>query len=158
MTLCQGQCLHREEAFKLFIYLFIFGLFRAKLEAYGGLQARGWIGVVTSVLRHSCSNARSKRVCDPHHSSQQHQSLTYWARPGVEPVSSWMLVRFVSTELRQELPCTLLMGMQFGAATMENSVEVLNKSSNSTPGYIIWKKKTKTLVQKDTCSPMFVAA
>ena len=30
-------------------------------------------------------------------------SLTHWARPRVKPVSSWMLVRFVSTEPRQEL-------------------------------------------------------
>ena len=31
-------------------------------------------------------------------------SLTHWARPEMEPVSSWMLVRFVSAEPRQELP------------------------------------------------------
>ena len=30
-------------------------------------------------------------------------SLTHWSRPGIEPVSSWMLFRFVSTELQQEL-------------------------------------------------------
>ena len=31
------------------------------------------------------------------------QSLTHWARPGIEPVSSWMLVRFVSTAPQWEL-------------------------------------------------------
>ena len=31
------------------------------------------------------------------------RSLTHWSRPGIEPASSWMLVRFVSTEPRQEL-------------------------------------------------------
>ena len=31
-------------------------------------------------------------------------SLTHWARPGIEPMSSWMLVRLVSTELWRELP------------------------------------------------------
>ena len=30
-------------------------------------------------------------------------SLTHWARPGIEPVSSWMLVRFISLEPWQEL-------------------------------------------------------
>ena len=30
-------------------------------------------------------------------------SLTHWARPGTEPASSWILVRFVSAEPRQEL-------------------------------------------------------
>ena len=29
-------------------------------------------------------------------------SLTHWARPGIEPTSSWMLVSFVSTEPRWE--------------------------------------------------------
>ena len=32
------------------------------------------------------------------------RSLTHRARPGIEPVSSWILVRFVSTEPRRELP------------------------------------------------------
>ena len=31
------------------------------------------------------------------------RSLTHWARPGLEPASSWMPVRFVPTEPRQEL-------------------------------------------------------
>ena len=31
-------------------------------------------------------------------------SLTLCAGPGIEPVSSWILVRFVSSEPRQELP------------------------------------------------------
>ena len=30
--------------------------------------------------------------------------LTHWAGPGIEPVSSWMLVRFISTEPRWEFP------------------------------------------------------
>ena len=30
-------------------------------------------------------------------------SLTHWARPGMEPASSWMLVRFASAEPRWEL-------------------------------------------------------
>jgi len=46
---------------------------------------------------------------------------------------------------------------------MGNSMEVPQKtknrtimqSSNSTPGYTL--KKTKTLIQKDTCIPMFTA-
>ena len=48
---------------KLFIYLFIFGLFslfRAALVPYGGSQARGRIGAAATSLRHSDSNAGSK--------------------------------------------------------------------------------------------------
>ena len=32
--------------------------------------------------------------------------LTYWARPGIEPVSLWILVRFATTEPWRELPST----------------------------------------------------
>ena len=32
------------------------------------------------------------------------RSLTHWARSGIKPMSSWMLVRFVSAEARWELP------------------------------------------------------
>ena len=57
--------------------------------------------------------------------------------------------------------------MQTGASTVENSMEVSQKTkkrttilpSNSTPGYILKKKKgTETLIQKDRCTPMFPAA
>ena len=35
-------------------------------------------------------------IFDLHHSSQRHQSLTHWARPGIEPTSSRMLVGFAN--------------------------------------------------------------
>ena len=63
---------------------------------------------------------------------------------------------------------TLLVRMEIGAATVEDSTEVSQNTkngtttwpSNSTPGHISGKKKktTKTLIQKDTCTPMFTAA
>ena len=64
-------------------------LFRAALAAYGSSQARGWIRAIANSLCQSHSNA---------------WSLTHWARPGIEPASSWMLVRFVSAEPQWELP------------------------------------------------------
>ena len=42
-------------------------------------------------------------ICDLQHSSRQRQILNHSARPGIEPVSSWMLVRFASTAPQQEL-------------------------------------------------------
>ena len=42
----------------LFVCLFCF--FRATPEAYGGSQARGWIGTVASGRHHSHSNTRSE--------------------------------------------------------------------------------------------------
>ena len=42
--------------------------------------------------------------CDLHHSSRQRQILDPPSKARDEPASSWMLVRFISTEPRQELP------------------------------------------------------
>jgi len=65
---------------------------------------------------------------------------------------------------RKENTCTLLVGMQIGAATVENSMEVSQKVKNRTtvlprnfnPGYI--SKKKEKLTPKDTCTPMFIPA
>ena len=54
---------------------------------------------------------------------------------------------------RKENTCTLLVGMQIGAATVENSMEVSQKvknrttigSSNPTPGHISGKDKNSNL-------------
>ena len=43
------------------------------------------------------------RVCNLHHSSQQARSLNHWARPGIEPASSCILVRFITAEPQWEL-------------------------------------------------------
>ena len=40
-------------------------------------------------------------ICDLHHNSGKHS--THWARPGIEPKTSWFLVRFISAAPRQEL-------------------------------------------------------
>ena len=36
-------------------------------------------------------------VWNPHHRPWQCRILTHWVRPGIEPATSWFLVRFVST-------------------------------------------------------------
>ena len=43
-------------------------------------------------------------VCELHHSSWQHHPLTHGVRPGIEPTSSWIRVRFFTTEPQQEFP------------------------------------------------------
>ena len=55
------------------------------------------------------------------------------------------------------------MGMEIGAGTVENSMEVPQKTKNShhdsaTPLLGIYPEKTKTGIQIDTCTPMFIAA
>ena len=48
-------------------YLFYFLLFRATPAAYGGSQARGWIGATAACLHHSHSNAGSELRLWPTH-------------------------------------------------------------------------------------------
>ena len=54
-----------------------FSLFRAASVAYGGSQSRGPNRTTAASLHHSHSNARF---------------LTHWARPEIEPSTSWFLV------------------------------------------------------------------
>ena len=51
---------HFEELFYLFMYLFVFCLFRAAPTAYGDSQARDLIGATADSLCHSHSNAGSE--------------------------------------------------------------------------------------------------
>ena len=67
---------------------FVFLLFRAAPVAYGGSQARGWIRAIAAGLRQSHSSAGT---------------LTHWARPGIEPSPSRILVGFVSSTPQREL-------------------------------------------------------
>ena len=78
---CQlKSSIERVSDFYLFIYLFIYlCLFRAAGAAFGGSQARGRIRAVAACLHHSNAG-----------------SLTHSARPGIEPVSSWILVVFLT--------------------------------------------------------------
>ena len=93
--------------FYLFIYLFL--LFRAAPLTYGGSSARGWTGDTAASVHHShkqcqicavsvtyttvCSNARS---------------LTHWMRPGIEPPSSWILIRFITHRVTTGTPWLLV--------------------------------------------------
>ena len=74
-------------------FFFLLFFFSSAPVAYGDSQARGWIGAAAAGLHHSHSNAGS---------------LTHWARPGIEPTSSWMIVRFSSPEPQQELQICFL--------------------------------------------------
>ena len=74
--------------------------FRAAPEAYGSFQSRGWIGAAAAsqAMRGGATSANYTTVRD------NDGSLTHWARPGIEPMSSWILVSFFITEPRWELP------------------------------------------------------
>ena len=67
-------------------------------------QARGRIGPTAAGLHHSHSQHRIQAASVTYTTADGHAaSLTHWARPGMEPVSSWLQVRFVSGEPLWEL-------------------------------------------------------
>ena len=61
-------------------------------------------------------------------------------------------------------PPTLLMGMQAGAATLENSMEVPQKLTIELPYNLaiallsIYPKDTNVVIQRGMCTQMFIAA
>ena len=61
-------------------------------------------------------------------------------------------------------PLALLVGMQTGAATLENSMEVLKKLKTELPYdpaialLGVYPRVTGVLFQRGTCTPMFIAA
>ena len=65
---------------------------------------------------------------------------------------------------RKGNPSTLLVGMQTGAATVENSMEFPQKTKNGTaldaaiPLLGLYPKNPETTIQKNLCIPMFIAA
>ena len=72
--------------------------------AYGGSQARGQIGAPAASLCQSHSNDRSKTSSVTYTTARSNaRSLTYWARLGIKPATSWFLVGFVSPAPRWEL-------------------------------------------------------
>ena len=74
------------------------------LVAYGSSQSRDRIQATAANLCHSHSNTGSESCLRPTPQLRATlDTLTHRARPRIEPVSSWMLVRFISTEPQQEL-------------------------------------------------------
>ena len=91
-----------KEIQALFIHLFIL-LSMATTMAFGGSQARGPISYSrrpTPQPQQRGIRAASMTYTTAHGNAR---SLIHWARPGIEPATSWFPVRFVSTAPHQEL-------------------------------------------------------
>ena len=101
-------------------FSFFVGLSRAAPMAYGGSQANGPVGAEFASLHHSHSSLTSSVTYTTAHSTAR--SLTHWARPGIKPTSSWMLVRFTN-----------------GLATMGTSKTPVNSYLLYQYRHIFWK-------------------
>ena len=78
---------------------FFFNLFRAAPVTKGSSQARGRIRAVVAGLHHSHSSTRSEPHLSTYTTTHRNaRSLIHWARPGTEPKSSWLLVRFITAK------------------------------------------------------------
>ena len=81
-----------------------FYFFRATSMAYGSSQARGRVGAVAASLRHSHIWATSETYAAACNNAR---SWTRWARPGIEPTSSWILVGFLTHWATEATPPSL---------------------------------------------------
>ena len=72
--------------------------------AYGSFQARGWVGTAAADLHHSHRNSGSRAMSATYTTAQSNVgSLTHWVRPGIKPISLWILVGFISAEPQREV-------------------------------------------------------
>ena len=89
---------------------------------------------------HTCSIlgflGRGRYSFQPIHSHSNTESLTHWVRPGIEPATSWFLVRFVSTAPQQELWKKVMFTVFSGC-----SVKLANPVKSSLPIPACWSSK-----------------
>ena len=71
------------------------------------------VGTIAASLHHSHSNSRSEPPLQSTWQLSNARSLTHWMRPWIKPTSSWILVRFISTELQWELLKRKTLNWQF---------------------------------------------
>ena len=102
------RCVYRKAVdtklhfhFHFLFFFFFFCLFRAAPAACGSSQARGQIWAIAT------ATAMQNLTQTTAHTNAR--SLIQWVKPGIEPASSWVLVRFVTSKPQQELQFSLLM-------------------------------------------------
>ena len=71
-----------------------------------------------------------------HHISSNTGLLIHWARSRIEPTSSWILVGFVSTAPKQELPIYIIF-------LMLSPIMVCRQWSDIGPCAILWRTRSK---------------
>ena len=92
------------------IYLYV----RAKSAAYGSSQARGsnWSCSCRPIPQPQQRRIQAMCVtCTTAHSNAG--SLTHWARPGIEPTPSWILVGFINHWSMTGTPLTVYLKYQY---------------------------------------------
>ena len=84
-------------------FFFCFFFFRATPTTYGSSQARGQIWAVAAGYATTTTMQDPSPTYATYTIAQGNAgSLTDWVRPEIKPISSWMLVRFATTERQVE--------------------------------------------------------
>ena len=109
---------------KKFISLFIFCFFGGGPHLQHMEVPRLGVELEPQLLAYTTVTAlwAPNHVCDLHHGSWQCQSLTHWARPGIQPASLWMLIRFVNHRATTGTPKILIGTIK----TMKNLWHLVN--------------------------------
>jgi len=79
--------------FILFYFICLLGLYPGPMEV---LRLEVKLELQLPAYTTATATQDWSHIFDLHHSLRQRQILNHWARPGIEPTSSWMLVRFVN--------------------------------------------------------------
>ena len=103
------DCLHKWYSEYYYYYYYYFLLFRSALEAMEVSRLGGEL----ELQLQACAIATATATQDPSHICYLHHSnagsFIQWARPGIEPASSWILVMFISTALQPEIPLSIIL-------------------------------------------------
>ena len=101
--ICKMKTISILNILLFFFFFFFFGLFRAVGLAYGSSQARGQIRAAPTSLHHSNEGFEPHLWPIPQLMTTPYL-LTHWARPGIEPISSWILVGFITHQATMWTP------------------------------------------------------
>ena len=92
-----------------FFFFFFFWLFRATPVAYGNSQDRNRIGAIAPGLSYShwpTPQPQQRGIWTHTTAHGNASSWNHWARPRIEPTSSWVLIGFVNHWAAKEIPKT----------------------------------------------------
>ena len=100
-----SACIEETVSHSDYFILFYFLLFRATLVAHGSSHARCWIRARAAGPHHSTVAQHGIWAVSATYTTAHDNtgSLTRRARPGIKPVSSWILVGFITAEPQWEL-------------------------------------------------------
>ena len=97
---------------KLCIYV---AFWRATCLASGSSPAKGAIGAPAASIHHSHSNTGS---------------LSHWARPGIEPTSSWIVVGLITAQPQWELLSLAFLTLPHDMATKKVGAVITPQSTD----------------------------